>query len=174
MAGRTRADATLMGTRGEGGGGERLGVTKGSERDGAIELESILHIIALSVFSQREVAIAALAACGVACACGRVSICFCALTHFSTLPVCAGAKSMEGAARCRGERVVNHFFGVGGSESLSYASERAREEGLRKTVGKKKQTNKKKHSCSPNFNSKLEKTEKGPLFLHKRGAERLR
>lgn len=89
MAGRTRADATLMGTWGEGGGGERLGVTKGSERDGAIELESILHIIALSVFSRREVAIAVFAACGVVwcvCACGRVSICFCALTHFSTLP----------------------------------------------------------------------------------------
>lgn len=46
-AGRTRADATLTGTWGE-EGGERLGVTKGGERDRATELASILHIIALS------------------------------------------------------------------------------------------------------------------------------
>lgn len=122
-----------MGTWGEGGGGERLGVTKGSERDGAIELESILHIIALSVFSRREVAIAVFAACSVVwcvCACGRVSICFCALTHFSTLPRSRRGEINAGTSEM--PRVVNHFFGVGGSESLSCVSERVREEGLKK------------------------------------------
>lgn len=114
MAGRTRADATLMGTWGEGGGGERLGVTKGSERDGAIELESILHIIALSVFSRREVAIAVFAACGVVwrvCVCVWQSVHMFLRTHtfFYPPPFVPGRNQWREQQDAAEKRVVNHF-----------------------------------------------------------------
>lgn len=64
VAKRTSTDATLMDTRSE-RGGEKLRVKKDSERDRVTELVNILHIIALIIFSQLELAVAVLTACGV-------------------------------------------------------------------------------------------------------------
>lgn len=77
VAGRTRADATLTGTWGE-EGGERLGVTKGGERDRATELASILHIIALSPRSRsrkRRLRCSQLVVRWVVCACECPYVC---------------------------------------------------------------------------------------------------
>lgn len=58
--------------------GEELRVEKESKRDRVTELVSILHIIALLIFSQLELAVAVLTACGVV---GGVCMCVFARVH---------------------------------------------------------------------------------------------
>lgn len=88
--------------------GEELRVEKESKRDRVTELVSILHIIALLIFSQLELAVAVLTACGVVggvCVC--VSICLHTFAHIVALTLVSGRKRKR---RCCQKAAVNIFW----------------------------------------------------------------